>query len=118
MTKTKYHIKMFVTKTNKFRARITKFVPKPMGVFSEGLAYKDQAVEKYEVSIGGESWSMGKGQEHKNVIRRKTEHLLVWLISQYLNGLRGVSTQRLLSVKTVIIDMEKETIETIGSHHV
>ena len=50
------HIKVFVTKTRKFRARI-----KPPG----GIPY--------EVTIGGSQWIKGKGREYEDEILRKCD---------------------------------------------
>jgi hypothetical protein len=61
----KTHIKVFVTKTNVFRAQI--FEPnKPM----------------YEVTVGGENWNKGLGQEHTEEIQRKCWKLIGSLSEQ------------------------------------
>lgn len=57
--KPKTHIKLFITKTCKFRAIIQE--PKQF---------------RYEVTIGGKSWQEGKGRAHEQRIHEKIRHLL------------------------------------------
>lgn len=58
----KTHIKVFVTKNLRFRAKIQE----PTGV-------------SYEVTIGGAEWSKGKGREHEDRIRKKCELIVSYL---------------------------------------
>lgn len=53
-------VEVFVTKTMKFRARIRESVEVP----------------SYEVTIGGEEWQKGKGQNHKEAIISKMDTIL------------------------------------------
>jgi hypothetical protein len=64
----KTHIKVFITKTLKFRARI-----------------KEEGKPAYEVTIGGKSWKMGKGQEHHTTICDKCRVIVECLDQQRLN---------------------------------
>ena len=59
----KVRIKVFVTKTRKFRAKI-----------QEG-----KKAIPYEVTIGGESWQKGKGRQFEKEIERKCKILLMIL---------------------------------------
>jgi len=52
-------VEVFVTKTHKFRARIRESIEEP----------------SYEVSIGGEEWSKGKGKNHKAKILEKMDEI-------------------------------------------
>ncbi len=56
----KAQIKVFVTKTYEFRAKIK--------------ATKDSV--PYEVTVGGDSWNNGKGREYEQEIKRKCELLI------------------------------------------
>lgn len=53
------HIEVFVTKTNRFRAAI-----------------KEDGREPYEVTVGGFSWSMGKGRKYRYSIKDKIHNIL------------------------------------------
>ena len=52
-------IKVFVTKTLKFRAMI-----------------KDNNKPEYEVTVGGEEWKRGLGREHEEHIRKKINFVM------------------------------------------
>lgn len=56
----KVHIKVFVTRSHNFRARI-KEPDNPAA---------------YEVTIGGKQWELGKGMEHRDTILRKCKLML------------------------------------------
>lgn len=58
----KTHIKVFVTKNLRFRAKIQE----PTGV-------------SYEVTIGGVEWHKGKGREYEDRIRKKCELIISYL---------------------------------------
>jgi hypothetical protein len=66
-------VEVFVTKTLKFRARIRESVEVP----------------SYEVSIGGEEWSKGKGINHREKIVGKMSTIMSTLeseLGQFFNG--------------------------------
>ena len=62
----KPQIKVFVTKTREFRAKIKE----------------NKEAVPYEVTVGGESWENGKGREYEEEIKRKCELLIVTLSSK------------------------------------
>lgn len=75
MSDKRYHIKVFVTKNDRFRASITE----PDGT-------------KYEVTIGGEEWFKGKGRKYQDEIRRKASEIVHYLAEQadiYFNKWEG-----------------------------
>ena len=59
-------IKVFVTKTKEFRAKIKE----------------NKESIPYEVTIGGESWENGKGRKYEKEIKRKCELLIATLNSK------------------------------------
>lgn len=59
-------IKVFVTKTKKFRAII-----------------RERREKKYEVSIGGKSWGQGKGKQYRLIILHKMKILIRELNQEY-----------------------------------
>ena len=61
----KTHIKVFITKTNKFRAIV-----------------KNEFDQKYEVTINGKSWKEGKGVEHRERIFLKINNLIAHLTKE------------------------------------
>ena len=104
--KAKTHIKVYVTKTGNFRARIQE------GPHIPGLLWCPERKEPYEVSIGGESWAQGKGNEHKARIRSRIESILFSLIADYVNcvmepAIEGDATE-------VIFDFNNTTIRVGG----
>ena len=62
----KPQIKVFVTKTKEFRAKIKE---------------TKEAIP-YEVTIGGKSWENGKGRNYEKEIKRKCELLMATLNSK------------------------------------
>jgi hypothetical protein len=62
----KPQIKVFVTKTREFRAKIKE----------------NKEAIPYEVTIGGKSWENGKGREYEKDIKRKCELLILTLNSK------------------------------------
>ena len=62
----KPQIKVFVTKTKEFRAKIKE---------------TKEAIP-YEVTIGGERWKNGKGRKYEKDIKRKCELLMATLNSK------------------------------------
>lgn len=64
----KTHIKLFITKTNKFRVEI-----------------REQNKPPYQVTVGGSEWKKGKGQEYRDRIYSKIDERLRNLTSQYIN---------------------------------
>ncbi len=68
MKDSKTHIKVFVTKTNKFRATISPV---------NGIAYS--------VTIGGNEWRLGKANEHKERIKLRIEKILEGLKGQLMD---------------------------------
>ena len=59
----KTHIKVWLTKnTKQIRARITEE--------TEGVGNYT-----YEVTVGGKEWNNGKGQKHKEAIKKKVTNL-------------------------------------------
>ena len=62
----KPQIKVFVTKTKEFRAKIKE----------------NKEALSYEVTIGGESWENGKGRKYEKDIKRKCELLIATLNSK------------------------------------
>jgi len=62
----KAQIKVFVTKTREFRAKIKE----------------NKGAIPYEITIGGESWENGKGRQYEKEIKRKCELLIVTLNSK------------------------------------
>lgn len=67
--KNKPQIKVFITKTKKFRAKIRET--------------KDTI--PYEVTIGGKSWKDGKGRKYEVTIKHKCELLLNSMKDEFLN---------------------------------
>lgn len=63
----KTHIKLFITKTNKFRVEIREPNEPP-----------------YQVKVGGSEWNKGKGSKHREVILSKIEQRLINLREQYI----------------------------------
>jgi len=59
------HVHVFVTKNNKFRARVSA----PGNI--------------YEVTVGGEQWTAGKGKEHFNSIVDGMARILSALYTHY-----------------------------------
>ena len=59
-------IKVFITKTQEFRARIKE----------PGVGFS------YEVTIGGDSWNSGKGKEFEAIIKKKCELLVTKLTTK------------------------------------
>jgi hypothetical protein len=62
----KPQIKIFVTKTKEFRAKIKE----------------TKKTLPYEVTIGGKSWENGKGRKYDKEIKRKCELLITTLNSK------------------------------------
>ena len=62
----KPQIKIFITKTRDFRARIKETKGSPV----------------YEVTVGGNQWEAGKGRKYEKEIKRKCEILLSILNSK------------------------------------
>jgi len=58
----KLYIKVFVTKSLKFRVTIS-----------------EPGKPSYEVTVGGKSWNEGKGHEYKERIRTKTNYIMAKL---------------------------------------
>jgi len=58
------YIQVVVTNKRLFRARVTP---------------KDSSLPRYEVTVGGKSWSEGKGKEHKDEILSKMESTIIKL---------------------------------------
>lgn len=65
MKKPKVKIKVFVTKTLKFRAFV-----------------KEPGQMPYEVTVGGKSWEEGKGREFEEKIVERMKHILAVLESE------------------------------------
>lgn len=66
----KFKVKVFVTATRKFRAKI-----------KEG-----PGIPAYEVTVGGESWAQGKGRQFEGQIKAKCA-LIIEVLSRELNNL-------------------------------
>jgi len=62
----KASVKVFITSTNKFRAKIT-----------------EPGVPAYEVTIGGRAWKRGKGRAHIDVILIKIQKIVEALLDEY-----------------------------------
>jgi hypothetical protein len=62
----KAQIKVFITKSREFRAKIKE---------------NEESVP-YSVTIGGKSWENGKGRQYEKEIKRKCELLIVTLNSK------------------------------------
>lgn len=62
-------IKVFVTKTHEFRAKIKEH----------------GSSTSYEITVGGVSWKEGKAAEHQAVIKKKCELLVLKLTDKLLN---------------------------------
>ena len=67
----KTHIKVFLTRSRRFRANITE---------ERGISKKI-----YEVTVGGYEWDKGKGREHEIEILEKCKILLDSLTKEYEN---------------------------------
>lgn len=63
----KKRIKVFVTKTNKFRANISSFFPD---------------VERFEITIGSDAYSRGKLDPFLSTIRSKIRWLIIKLLTE------------------------------------
>lgn len=63
----KSHIKVWMTKTKKIRAQVTEI---------NRITY-DKSM--YEVTVGGNEWNKGKGNEYREEIRHKTAALIASL---------------------------------------
>lgn len=63
----KPQIKVFITKTQEFRAKIKENKDTP----------------EYEVTIGGKSWNNGKGKKFEKEIKHKCELLITTLNSKF-----------------------------------
>jgi hypothetical protein len=61
----KTHIRLFITKTNKFRAEIK------------------EPNNTYQVTVGGYMWKRGKGAEYSDIILSKIEQRLKNLTEQF-----------------------------------
>ena len=68
------HVKVFVTKTQKFRAKIRD---------ARDLPY-------YEVTIGGVEWNKGKGRQHEAKILSKCQGIIAGLKKE-LKVIRGTT---------------------------
>lgn len=69
MEKSKLIIQVFITKNCKFRAR-----------------YKEPGNKFYtEVTVGSESWELGKGRQYEEIIRLKCSNILSSLTEQLNN---------------------------------
>ena len=73
-TKENIHIKVFVTSTLKFRARI-----------------RGPGETPYEVTVGGDSWKSGKGREHTAQIMDKIKHIISALNRNHQEILRELA---------------------------
>lgn len=71
IVQTKTHVHVFLTKTFKFRAKIT-----------------EPEQPSYEVTIGGVSWNNGKGRRYKEEIDKKAQALLFAIKRSYNNQFR------------------------------
>jgi len=69
-TKNKTHVKVFMTKTLRFRARITE-AGKPA----------------YEVSIGGKNWAENVGRLYEPIIILKINRIMDTLFKNYTSAL-------------------------------
>lgn len=105
----KTHVKVFVTKTNCFRVNVTEEERR------EPLGYIVRT--RYEVSIGGESWIMGKGRKELDKIEEKVKRLLFNLIGDYVVFVRQGERAHVNKKGIVTFDFETKRIE-IGGHHV
>lgn len=65
MEKKKTHIKVFITRTCRFRAHIYEY-GKP----------------SYEVTINGKSWKKGKGKKYEKIIREKMRQIITTLATE------------------------------------
>jgi len=108
--KPKTHIKVYVTKTGNFRARIVPGVER--NLTDPGTVHKPP----YEVSIGGESWAMGKGKEHIARIRSRIESILFSLIADYVNCVMDPPIGR--EETKIVFDFNNTTIRAERSKYV
>lgn len=81
----KAHVRVVVTKSNTFRARVT-----PTKKLTCEIEYP------YEVTVGGESWRRGKGAEHSKIIRRKMGIILYRLANAYAATLNDKDRSQLV----------------------
>jgi hypothetical protein len=88
-------IKVFVTKTKEFRARITE---------SKGKA-------PYEVTIGGESWNKGKGREFEAQIKRKCFILISVLSDKIENSITSDAAEE--STTPIVVNKNGITIKEL-----
>ena len=63
----KDHIKIFITRTNKFRSIITEYGQRP-----------------YEITVGGREWEERFSAKYKSIILSKCAHRLLQLQSELL----------------------------------
>ena len=79
----KIRIKVFITKSLKFRVKIS-----------------ERGKPSYEVTVGGKSWNEGKGHEYRERIRTKTNYIMaklaIGLFALDKAKVEGPRTQRLI----------------------
>jgi len=76
-------VEVFVTKTQKFRARIRESVELP----------------SYEVSIGGEEWGKGKGRNHEKEIIQQMNSILATLNGEFVANSASMFVAELEGIK-------------------
>ncbi len=106
----KTHVKVFITKTNKFRARITK--EKKSGL----IPSKTVRAQVNEVSIGGESWAMGKGHGELPLIKDRIERLLFSLIADYIICVLDLNREEMAKAHSITFHFDTGNITTGGKN--
>lgn len=110
-TKSKTYVKVFVTKTNRFRVEVTdRGEHFPLSRTGE-LFHR-----RYQVSVGGESWNMGKGAEHREIITRRMEKLLFSLIEDYVSCVLDVQREHIRKGMQVTFSLKEKKIRIGGDN--
>jgi len=107
----KTHVKVFVTRSGVFRARVTKENRENATI--RGFLFPGKP-DVYEVSIGGESWAAGKGREELPRIKEGMEKLRFALLSDYLIWIRKIEG---IPDCSVVVNLKRKSIE-IGGRNV
>jgi len=108
--KSKTYVKVFVTKTNCFRVEVTE-IDEHVALAKRGELFH----RRYQVSVGGESWNMGKGAEHIRRIKNRIEKILFSLLQDYLVHVYKIKVRDSLNTR-VTFDFGKQQIEIGGKH--
>ena len=77
---TKTHVNVFVTKTFRFRAKIAVV---PEKTVEDCIFDRCARTRRTEVTIGGDSWRNGKGQEYRSQIKDQMKRILFRLAGDY-----------------------------------